>query len=107
MIENIASFINVNGLFAATILATVGKALVDFLKAPVEKKGYDVWFAGYIALAFGLIMVALGGINMFNAELIDPKVGIVLTGLYAGGVSVGLNDFLKKRKGDGEDPDAE
>lgn len=99
MLQDIFSIVNMEGFIAATILAATGKALVDFLKTPLEKKGYNIWFAGYLALLFGLSMTVVGGINMFNVGLFNDQLGVILTGLYAGGVSVGINEGLNKIQG--------
>ena len=101
--DELFSILNVSGFLAANLIAVIGKSLVDFIKTPLEKRGHEVWYAGYCALLFGLFMVYIGNINMFSAEYFDGAVGIIITGLYAGGISVGIYDVEKKVRGNSEE----
>jgi hypothetical protein len=88
--EQFYDIINVSGFVVASLLSVVGKSFVDFVKKPLQGRGYDTWWAGYLAVVFGVFMVLLSGANMFNGEYLSGYAGLIITGLYAGGVSIGI-----------------
>ena len=51
-------------------------------------------------------MVAVSGAHMFASEYLDGAAGIFITGLYAGGVSIGIYDFTSKRAEEGVEEDS-
>lgn len=106
MFEEFGNIINISGFIVANLIAIVGKSFTDYVKSPLKYKGIDTWWASYIALAFGIVMVAISGANMFSGEYLNGAAGIFITGLYAGGVSIGIYDFTSKRAKEGAEEDS-
>lgn len=83
----------------AVFLATVNKAILDLIVAPIRRRwpGVDLWWVDYLALLTGL------GIGWaFNVNLLEPLqtsetsriVGVILSGLVIGGGADLINDLF-------------
>lgn len=83
----------------AVFLATVNKAILDLIVAPIRRRWpeADLWWVDYLALLTGL------GIGWaFNVNLLEPMqtsetsriVGVILSGLVIGGGADLINDLF-------------
>lgn len=83
----------------AVFLATVNKAILDLIVAPIRRRwpGVDLWWVDYLALVTGLLIGWA-----FNVNLLEPLqtsetsriVGVILSGLVIGGGADLINDLF-------------
>lgn len=95
-------------LVAAAFLSLVANRLVEGLVTPAfDKFKLDKFWLMYISWAVGGVLVVVSGVNLFTAipgVAMPAVVGLVLSGLVAGGGSNLLNELFDwlgqgKRKG--------
>ena len=81
-------------LAQALLLATLNKALIDYIAEPVQRKwpAYDLWWLGYVALVTGFVMAWYAGVDFISGRLTaDPMVGRLLSCLTVGAGSTLIN----------------
>lgn len=75
------------GMLQALLLATLNKALVDFLAEPVLRKRpeLDLWWLCYVALVTGFVMAWFAGVDFLTGQWVkDPMTGRILSCLAVG-----------------------
>lgn len=70
-------------------LATMNKAIVDYLSAPIKQRWpeFDTWWLLYVSMATGIGLGWLAKINLFIDLVTNGTAGIILTGILVGGGS--------------------
>ena len=91
-------------LAIALFLATVNKALLDLIVAPVRTKwpGVDLWWVNYLALLTGALLAWVFNVNLLAALAGGEPAritGIVITGLVIGGGTDLINDLFSGVQG--------
>jgi len=82
-------------LSIAGFMAVVANRMVEGLVVPIfDKFKLDKFWLTYIAWAAGAALVALTKVNLFEAFVVDPTAGLILTALVAGGGANLLNDLV-------------
>jgi hypothetical protein len=87
-------------LAVALVLATLNKALIDFLAEPVLRKrpGLDLWWLNYVALVTGVVIAWFAGVDFLSGKLVlatDPAGA--LTGRILSCITVGAGTGLINR----------
>jgi len=85
-------------LAVAVFLATLNKALLDLVAAPLRRRNpqLDLWWFDYLALATGMLLAWIFNVNLLAAlGGGEPAriAGLILTGLVIGG-GTGLVNVL-------------
>ena len=78
------------------LLATLNKALVDYLVKPLKLRwpGINLWFMTYVALVTGTIIGWFSGANVLADYVADVTTGRILTAILIGGGSNLINDLF-------------
>jgi hypothetical protein len=91
-------------LAIALFLATVNKALLDLIVAPVRTKwpGVDLWWINYLALLTGALLAWVFNVNLLAALAGGEPAritGLLITGLVIGGGTDLINDLFSGVQG--------
>ena len=86
-------------LTVALFLATLNSKIIDWIKAPVLRRypTADLWWIIYVALATGIGLTWLAGVNVFGQWIANEAAGITLTGILVGGGSSLIYDVFTDR----------
>ena len=81
---------------AVAFLILVVNRLVSGLFTPIfDKFGWDKFWLMYVAWVLGAALTIVAGLNLF-ASYLPATVGLILTGIVAGGGSNLLHDIFDK-----------
>lgn len=80
----------------AVLLATVNKALLDFVVAVIRCKwpGADLWWFDLVSLVTGAALGWFAQVNVLTGVVADPTVGRIVTCLMVGAGANVLNEVL-------------
>jgi type VI protein secretion system component VasK len=77
-----------DGIAQAVLLATLNKALIDFLAEPALRKwpGLDLWWLNYVALVTGCVIAWFAGVDFLSGAgwVADPLTARILSCLTVG-----------------------
>lgn len=87
-------------VMVASFLALLNERLVEMFVSPLLERVRRKWLLPYVALATGVLMVVLFGVDIMTpplvelgAEPVSPLVGLIVTGLIVGSGSMFVHDI--------------